>query len=192
MKIFKISDRKILGIYLVVFGVLLFLKIAFYGSFELKYMFTSFCIFTGFELAFRSLRDNKKNIKIFFPGVVLFCISLFYLLYNTVLVRFGISFSDIWPILGFIPGLCLILYYLVYSKKSVSIIIPGIFITSISFVFMLSTLKILPKIFSKEMFLIILVPSIFILVGLYFIFNKQIEDIQQHIENEEKNSDKKD
>lgn len=189
MKLFKISDRKILGIYLVVFGILLFLKIALSGRFPLRYMFTIFGMFTGFELAVRSLKNNQKNIKIFFPGVVLFCISCFYLIYNSILINLGITFSDIWPVMGVIPGICLILYYLVYSKKSVSIIIPGIFLTSISFIFMLSTLKILPEIVSKEMFLLILVPSVFILIGLYFIFNKQIEDIQQHID---KDSTKKD
>ena len=86
--------------------------------------------------------------------------------------------------MGLFPSIALIAYYLISSSKSPATIIPGIFIAIISLVIFFNTADIVSIDFKS--FLIILIASMLIVIGLYLIFQKKIDKIKKIIEKNQK------
>ncbi len=170
-----ISKKQLLGLYILIIGLGILLKIIFPF---LKFYFFLLLLFTilSIHLIILSLKKNK-NKKLIISGLTLFLTSIFFLLY-LLLIKQYIDFNYIWPILGLFPSFSLIIYYLISNKKSPHTIIPGIFIGFSSIILLLNINGIM--IIDFISFLLILIAFMFIITGLYLLFHNNIKNVKKN------------
>lgn len=176
----SLSKKQVLGIYIFLLGIAVLIKIIFPN---IKIVFFVFGIFIviSINLIISSIKKDVSK-KFIIPGITLFLLSTFLIIYFLFLSN--ITFSKIWPIMGLFPSIALISYYLISTAKSPATIIPGIFIAIISLVIFFNTADIVNINFKT--FLIILIASMLIIIGLYLIFQKKIDEIKKIIEKNQK------
>lgn len=159
--------KKILGLYVFILGIAILIKVIFI-KLQIGYFFLFFMFSISIHMILIALFTKRKRFII--PGIILFLSSIFIFFYYIYFIKY-IDFKNIWPIIGLIPAISFIFYYIISVKKSLTTIIPGIFICILSLVMLLITLGIF-KINFLDL-LLILISSMFIIVGLFFLFNKK-------------------
>lgn len=174
MKI-KLPGKKVLGFYVLTIGVLSFFKVLFYEMLSIGYVMAVLLLIMAVDMVVRSLVvKGQKDRKLFIPGATLLQGILFFFLYYLIFAKIGLTFEKLWPVLGVFPGLSLILHYLIFQRKSPTVVVPGIFITLLSIVILLINLDIF-KIGFKH-FLMLLIPLFAIILGLFLILGKESDD----------------
>ncbi|MCG8572375.1 MAG: hypothetical protein MJB14_19765 [Spirochaetes bacterium] len=177
---FKIPRKRKLGVYILAIGIIIFLKIVFYQQFPVLNLMLFFVLFASIDLIVYSFSRKKKTNHFFIPGATLSLSALFLIFYIYFFEKNNYSLEQLWPILGIFPGISLILYYIFFTPRSRSTIVPGFFITMLSVVFLLVRLDIINLDLQK--FLLLLIPIFLIIIGLYLIFDDKIRLIQEQID----------
>lgn len=177
----KKPKRKLLGIYLIIFGVIFLVKLIFHEYFSIIHALLVFFLFLSIDLTWRAFKKQKMRIYII-PGITLFFTSIFFLIYLTFLNDSYYTLKKLWPILGIFPGVGLIIYYFWVHKKNLSIIVPGVFISLLSLVLLLINIGILQ--FDLKFFLLLLVPCFVILIGLYLLLGEELNSSNSTEEND--------
>ncbi len=160
--------KKILGLYVFIFGLSILVKVLFKGL-EIKYFFLFFVSVLSVHMIILALFFKRK--KFIIPGIILLLSSLFLFLYYIFFVNV-IQFKNIWPVIGLITSISLVGFYSISTGKNPAIIIPGIFIGILSLILLFITLGLFKIRFMD--FLLILISTMFIFVGSYFLFNIKI------------------
>jgi len=182
-----LSVKKTAGLYIFVLGIIAFLKIFFPKELRLIYILLILISVISLDLIIRSFL-HKKRLKLIIPGFIFLPTAIFFLIYLIFLGDGKSNIKFIWPVVGVFPGLSFIIYYLKSEKKSPSIIIPGIFLIVFSSALLLFNLKIFS--FSFQFFLIMLVPTVLTLSGLYLLFSKEFNYLKKNI-NKKKNKNER-
>jgi hypothetical protein len=172
--------KKILGLYIFILGLLILIKVIFINL-QIGYFFLFFIFTISIHMILIALCTKRK--KFIIPGTILFLFSIFIFFYCIYFINF-IDLKNIWPIIGLIPSISFIFYYIISVKKSLTTIIPGIFICILSLVMLLITLGIF-KIKFLDL-LLILISSMLIIVGLFFLFNKKSISTDNNKNNQDK------
>jgi hypothetical protein len=175
----KSYPSKIFGIYILIFGVIILLKILFLSEFKFLYILLIIISIASCDLIIRSLISRKRRILII-PGTIILLSCIFFLVYLLIDPLF-LYFGKIWPILGMFPATAMIIFYMISYKKRASIIVPGIFLFFLSIILILFTTSVINLPFTY--FLLLLIPSMIILTGLYLIFRNEIIDLKNNINN---------
>jgi hypothetical protein len=176
---------RIIGLYLVVVGLVVLFKILFLEQFKISYIIIILLLLPSFELIIRGFMRKRQKILVI-PGVTILLTCIFFLIFMIVFNSDMSKLVGLWPILGLFPSIGLITYYIISLRKSVSIIVPALFLLFLSIMMLLFTTGVLT--FKFSYFLLLLVPLLIILIGLYLLFKKEIFFIRKNMGN--KNSDK--
>jgi hypothetical protein len=169
--------KQLIGLYLTIFGLVLVLKILI--NIHIFNIVMLLLIIPGLDLIVRAL-VKTKNRSMIIPGVIILLSSLFGLVYNILLLPNGITLVKVWPAIGVIPSISMVMYYIVSPKKSAAVIIPALFIFLLSAIMILFTTSIITMSFEK--FILFLIAGMIMLTGFYLLFAKRIHKIQDQIE----------
>lgn len=168
------SKKKIFGFYMIVIGLVILFKILFPDLINSIYIFFVFLFVASLDFIIRAIKRRGRGRDYFFfiPGMTALLITIFLIFYYAFLYVKGISFLHLWPVLCLSPGLSLIAYYFISKRKSISIIVPGVFITLLSCVLLVFSLGFVQ--FRFRYFALSFIPIFFILMGIYFIVGENI------------------
>jgi hypothetical protein len=169
-----LSKKKILGLFLLIFGITILLMIIF-PRIDINIMV--FVALMSVMLIVKAF-ETQGSKRYIIPGLMFLLISIFLILYY-LFFEDEIELKRIWPILGIFPGISLIVYYIMSKTRSLATIIPGIFILLLSLVILMITIGVIN--ISFRTFLALLVSGMIIITGLYFVFNNEIKFFQKHI-----------
>jgi len=169
-----LSKKKILGLFLLIFGITILLMIIF-PRIDINIMV--FVALMSVMLIVKAF-ETQGSKRYIIPGLMFLLISIFLILYY-LFFEDEIELKRIWPILGIFPGISLIVYYIMPKTRSLATIIPGIFILLLSLVILMITIGVIN--ISFRTFLALLVSGMIIITGLYFVFNNEIKFFQKHI-----------
>ncbi len=162
-KIQKKVRRKLLGVYILLIGILLLVK--FMMNITLLYVFVGLLLLPGIELIMGVI-IYKRSKKLLIPGITLLGTSLF-LLFYLLFSRELQGLLKFWPVIGISPAIGLIVYYFTTGSKNPATIIPGVFILLMCIILMFFSLGVFS--FSFKDFILISVPVIIILFGIFII-----------------------
>lgn len=163
----KLFNRKVVGIYVIIFGIFFLMK-SLFPNLEILFFFLVFLAIISLHTTIKIMKIKKKKGLLVLSNS-LFLISLFFLIYIIWLKNY-FSLKLLWPVLGFFPGISLIQYYFSSSNKSPSILIPGLFIILLSFVLLLLANHYIE--IDIRTTLMLITSSMFILTGLILVFKK--------------------
>lgn len=158
----RIKNKTLLGLYFILFGVLLLIKIIVGEAVNIAYFMLIFSSLIGIQLLLNSLLNKSKNGFLFLWGMNIFCISVFLF----VLVIGKYSFAKLWPLIPIFSGISFILYGVLIDSKNKGVYISGLFITFISLVLFFYSFT---NCFDFEKFLLILITGSIIFIGVYLV-----------------------
>ncbi|OHD13327.1 MAG: hypothetical protein A2086_11655 [Spirochaetes bacterium GWD1_27_9] len=183
--LFNIKTSKIIGFYIFTVGLIILFKLLFLEQFKIIYIALFLLILPAIDFTVRGFRKKKRR-SFLIPGITFLTGCLFFLVYIFFFNPNYGSLIKVWPVIGIFPALGLITYYIFTPKRDPRIIVPAIFFLFLSIVLLFFTTGIIN--FKFRYFLLLLLPFMVILVGLYLLFNNEIKNIKKNID---KNSDKK-
>jgi hypothetical protein len=169
-----LSSKKLTGLYVLIIGMAILAKTIFPAINNL-YLFFILLFIISINFIVVSIRNDRTK-RLIIPGVIFLLFAVFMFLYFLLLYKYC-TFIKIWPVLGLFPSIALIIYYVISVSKSPAIIIPGIFIGIISLVILMKNFGIMKINFLN--FTLILISSMLIIIGLFLIFQKRIEDLNK-------------
>ena len=178
-----LSTRKLIGFYVLLFGLIILFKIIFLKEFNIQYIFLMIIFIISLDLTIRGF-IKKKRRKLLIPGTFFLLSSIFFIIYFTLKELINYSIIHWWPIIGIFGGLSLIIYYIKSKEKSEAIIVPGFFLIFLGSILVLFTSKILN--FGFRYFLVFLIPGLIILLGIYLIFAKEIKYLKKYFDKNNK------
>lgn len=176
---FRLPKKKVLGLYLLIIGIVVLLKILFVDEFSVVYILLIIVLFASIDMIVRALKNKKKEKSLYIPGLILCLTTVFLSIYLLLLTDTIFTIEKLWPLFGIFSGISLISYYFIFIPKSPSTIVPGIFITIVSIILLASRIGFFCVDFKK--FLLLLIPAFIILIGLYFIFDEKIKELKNQI-----------
>ncbi len=179
----SLSTRKLIGFYILLFGLITLFKIIFLKEFKVIYIVLLIIFIISLDLSVRGF-IKKKRTPLLVPGIFFLLSSIFFLIYFILKETINFNIINFWPLIGIFAGIALIVYYIKAKNKNVAIIIPGFFLIFLSSILILFTTKILN--FGFKYFLIFLIPGLIILLGIYLIFAKEIKYLKKYFEKNNK------
>jgi hypothetical protein len=174
----KIYPSKVVGIYILLLGMIILFKILFAELFTGVHIILIILTVASLDLTIRGLFMNKRKFLLI-PGIIIFLTCIFLLIYIFFIDPHFNYFANIWPVMSSFPAISLIVFYLRSSKKRTAIIVPGIFLLILSIILLLFTTHIITLKFTT--FLLLLIPSMIIITGLYLIFRNELEIFKKKI-----------
>lgn len=176
----KLSTSKIIGIYIFLIGSIILLKILFYDNLDIIFIILLLLLIPSVDLTIRGIY-KKRHRKFIIIGIIILLSVIFLLIYQLFIDKRVISMKQLWPIFGYFPPISMILYYFKSNKyKYPAILVPTFFLIILSTILLLFTCGIIN--FQFKYFILLSIPLLIILLGLYLIFSNEIRLLKKNID----------
>lgn len=178
-----LSTRKLIGFYILLFGLIILFKIIFLKEFKIIYIILVIIFIISLDFIVRSIIKKRKDLLLV-PGIFFLLSDIFLLAYFILKETIHYDIIYLWPIIGIFAGISLVVYYFRSKEKNAAIIVPGFFFIFLGSILILFTSNILN--FGFKYFLIFLLPGLIILLGVYLIFAKEIKYLKRYFKKNNK------
>lgn len=173
----RLLKKREIGLYTLILGIFIMLK-TFFPNLKLLFFFLMFLAVLSLHITIQIMLTKKRKRMLVLSISVLLS-SIFFVTY-ILWFKNSVSLKSIWPILGFFPGIGLVVYYFFSTSKNSSTIIPALFIILLSVIMLLLSNDFIQIDFTT--ILMLLISLMLILAGLLLVFRKNIEKIKNEIE----------